>query len=730
MTITYLVRSPGTGHSIEALFGSIQQETDRQPDIRTERVNLPYISRGWRSVWRNLRFVRTLKSDIFHITGDIHYVALALPGSRAVLTIHDCSTLVKSQGRPIRYTLFWLFWYYLPIRRASVVTAVSEKTRRELIGYVGRIAQKVIVVSNGYDPALRHRPASFQTSHPVLLQVGTAPNKNLVRLITALEGIPCTLLLIGPLTKAIQTELQQRLIDYRQYENLSRAEVAQLYTDCDIVTFISTYEGFGMPVLEANAVGRVVITAIDSPMHDLFSDSAHFVNPLDIAAIRQGIVRLITDTAYRQKLVQAGLLNAQRYTAAKSRCPLPKMLPENSIYSDRITARPMKILLSADCFYPAQMGGPSNTIYWLAKALTRAGHDVTVIATSQDLPPSVPRNQWVPMDCGRVMYTRNPHFYLPLRHIWQGWRAIANADIVHVNSLFYPASLIWVLLGQWAGKPVVWSPHGELNPVALAIRPRLKRVVLGVVKRILGPSVHFQATSQAETGHIKDYFGKAISVTEIQTRMELPPLIQPDETLCLAPPYLLFIGRLHPIKAIDNLIRALGASAIFCASDFSLVIAGAQTDNAYGNVLTELVRQLGLSRKVTFVGLVRGHWKEILYANARLTILPSHAESFGNVVIESLAQGTPVIASTHTPWQQLETEQVGSWVANDPEPLRQAIEKFVLMPPDAYHQYRQRAYKLAHRQFDVHEHVGEWEQLYQKAGQTTNHTKDVVIANS
>ncbi len=316
MTITYLVRSPGTGHSIEALFGSIQQEVNQQPGIRTNRVYLPHISRGWRSVWQNLRFVRTLESDIFHITGDVHYTALALPGSRTVLTIHDCSTLVKNQHRPVRYVLFWLFWYYLPIRRAGVVTAVSDKARQELIERVGHIAQKVVVVANGYDPAFQYRPAAFQTRHPVLLQVGTAPNKNLLRLITALEGIPCTLLLVGPVSDTIRQALQQRLIDYRQYENLSRAEVIQLYADCDMVTFISTYEGFGMPILEANAIGRVVITAIDSPMHDFAPDSAHFVNPLNVSAIRQGILRLITDAAYRQKLVQAGLLNTQRHTAA------------------------------------------------------------------------------------------------------------------------------------------------------------------------------------------------------------------------------------------------------------------------------------------------------------------------------------------------------------------------------------------------------------------------------
>lgn len=389
----------------------------------------------------------------------------------------------------------------------------------------------------------------------------------------------------------------------------------------------------------------------------------------------------------------------------------------------------MKILLSADCFYPAQMGGPSNTIYWLAKALTRAGHAVTVIATSQDLPTSVPLNQWITMDCGRVMYTRNPHFYLPLRHIWQGWQAISSAGIVHVNSLFYPASFIWVLLSRWAGKPVIWSPHGELNPVALAIRPRLKRFILGFVKRILTPSIRFQAASKAEADHIRHCFGQATSVIEIQSRMELPPRVQPDETIRLTTPYLLFMGRLHPIKAIDNLIRALGASAVFRVSTCSLVIAGPQTDSAYGSMLADLVNQLGLSEQVTFVGFAQGPWKEILYANARLTILPSHAESFGNVVVESLAQGTPVVASTNTPWQQLESEHVGSWVTNDPESLREAIEKFMLMPPDTYHQYRQRAYELAHRQFDVYKHIGEWEHIYRSALQDTYHTKDLATTD-
>ncbi|QDK82605.1 glycosyltransferase [Spirosoma sp. KCTC 42546] len=371
----------------------------------------------------------------------------------------------------------------------------------------------------------------------------------------------------------------------------------------------------------------------------------------------------------------------------------------------------MKILLSADCFYPAQMGGPSNTIYWHAKALKQAGYEVTVVADSQYLPASVPLGQWITLDCGQVMYTRNPFFYLPLNHIRQGWMAIRKADIVHVNSLFYPASLVWVLMSRLVGKPVVWSPHGELSPVALRFRPRLKRVFLTISKR-LRLTVQFHATSATEVTHIQQHFGTDARVSEIRSIMELPTFLTPKPVDQSAQPYLLFIGRLHPIKAIDRLISALGSSRLFRESQYSLKIAGPETDKAYTQTLTELVQTLGLSTKVSFIGQVQGHPKECLYANAWLTILPSHSENFGNVVIESLAQGTPVVASIHTPWQLLERERTGSWVSNEPDTLREAIETYLRMPLHEYTGYRERAIRLAQQQFSIATTTEEWNRLY------------------
>jgi glycosyltransferase involved in cell wall biosynthesis len=315
MTILYLFRSPGTGHSIEQLFHTIRCEVERQGES-VRAVVLPRISQGLRSVWQNLRFARRLTADLIHITGDVHYIALALPASRTILTIHDCFLLVNNRHRPLRYAIFWLFWYYLPMRRAGVVTAVSEKTRTELIRHVGRLATRVEVVSNGYDPVFSYRPNQFNHYQPTLLQIGTADHKNLFRLLAAIQGIFCTLVIVGPLPNKLITELHQRGIWFRQYINLTKAAMVQLYAKCDMVTFVSTYEGFGMPILEANAVGRVVITSDRSPMREVAAGAAHLVDPDDTIAIREGILRLIHNEPYRQSLIEAGLINAQRHTAA------------------------------------------------------------------------------------------------------------------------------------------------------------------------------------------------------------------------------------------------------------------------------------------------------------------------------------------------------------------------------------------------------------------------------
>ena len=157
----------------------------------------------------------------------------------------------------------------------------------------------------------------------------------------------------------------------------------------------------------------------------------------------------------------------------------------------------------------------------------------------------------------------------------------------------------------------------------------------------------------------------------------------------------LFVGRIHPVKGLMNLIRAWAAiqdkaestkqkaeiselrsphSALRTAAAWRLVIAGGD-EAGHTEKLKAESRELKLENSVEFVGPVEGAKKWELYRSADLFVLPSHSENFGLVVAEALASGVPVITTKGTPWQELETHRCGWWIDIGAEPLVRALRE-------------------------------------------------------
>jgi glycosyltransferase involved in cell wall biosynthesis len=90
--------------------------------------------------------------------------------------------------------------------------------------------------------------------------------------------------------------------------------MVQSYVECDMLAFPSTYEGFGMPILEAQAVERPVVTSSVASMPEVAGEGACLVDPFDVASIRAGVLRVMHDAAYRQSLVVAGRRNCARFS--------------------------------------------------------------------------------------------------------------------------------------------------------------------------------------------------------------------------------------------------------------------------------------------------------------------------------------------------------------------------------------------------------------------------------
>ncbi|GAB4497994.1 MAG: hypothetical protein OHK0019_32640 [Saprospiraceae bacterium] len=211
----------------------------------------------------------------------------------------------------------WL-WYKWPIRKADIVTAISEKSKEEIVHYTGCPPEKIKVVPNCVNPVYRYDPQPFRAECPRILQIGVAPHKNLHRVAAALQGIRCVLEIVGQLNHEQRTMLDASGIRYENRANLSLEELAERYRVADVVIFASLYEGFGMPIIEAQATGRPVITSNIEPMPWVAGEKgACFVNPTDVESIRSGILKVIHDADFREQLIQQGQENVQRFSVER-----------------------------------------------------------------------------------------------------------------------------------------------------------------------------------------------------------------------------------------------------------------------------------------------------------------------------------------------------------------------------------------------------------------------------
>ena len=152
---------------------------------------------------------------------------------------------------------------------------------------------------------------------------------------------------------------------------------------------------------------------------------------------------------------------------------------------------------------------------------------------------------------------------------------------------------------------------------------------------------------------------------------------------------------------------ALALSKQFLSSHKKLVLGGKGTEE-YETKLKQLAEGLGVSHKIEFIGLIQGEAKEQMYAKSFCSFLVSESENFGNVVIEALAQGTPVITSLGTPWAVLEENAVGRNIENSPKEIAQAIDELLLMPENQYVEMSSRCKKFCSEEFDIVSNVDKW----------------------
>ena len=348
---------------------------------------------------------------------------------------------------------------------------------------------------------------------------------------------------------------------------------------------------------------------------------------------------------------------------------------------------PLNILFVTQGYKPAfRLGGPVVVAAALAEEMVRRGHRVTVVTTNSNLEENidVPLGRPVPVDGVDVYYFERVRkvgralSFLPSLRKSFGYsyapsmRAflqehLGDYDLVHTHMPFSYPTMVASRVARRHGVPLFYHQHGILQPEHLGYRAVKKRAYIALVERgILRSANTLVALTEAEMASypllgVKTpcrLIPNGVDPSIYRTQPASPPASLPHDAKVV-----LYMGRVHPSKGVDRLLRGF----FLLQADYPdayLVVAGPDEHGLEADFRDE-VQALGLEDRVLFPGMITGEVKFDLLARADLFVLPSDAEGFSIAVLEALASATPVLLSPACHFGEVETRGAGRVVPND-----------------------------------------------------------------
>ena len=371
-------------------------------------------------------------------------------------------------------------------------------------------------------------------------------------------------------------------------------------------------------------------------------------------------------------------------------------------------------------YLPAvRYGGTIVSVHGLCRALAQRGHEVHVFTTSVDgdRDSDVPHETPVDLDGVKVWYFRSSRFrriYWAPRMRVMLRRHLREFDVVHTHAIYLWPLWTAARLAQQAGVPYVVSPRGMLEKHLIEQKSAVwKAGLIGFIeKRTLEQAAAVHMTSVREVEQAAAFGFQLPHVGVIPNGVAIEPpsgarISAGISDIAGGGPFVLCLGRVNWKKGLDRMIRALAH-----VPDARLVIAG-NDEEEYTLVLDDLARESGVGDRVIFTGPVHGKDKAALLSSARVLVLPSYSENFGNVVVEAMAAGCPVVVTPEVGIAD-SVAQIGAGLVVDggPATLGQAIAG--LLADDRRRQEMgARGRAAATSQFSWPAVAAQMEQLYQ-----------------
>ena len=346
----------------------------------------------------------------------------------------------------------------------------------------------------------------------------------------------------------------------------------------------------------------------------------------------------------------------------------------------------MRILHVVPTYFPAvRHGGPIFAVHGLCRALAARGHELQVFTTNRDGPGITPTPIATPVNLDGVQIR---YFPIPLlrRLYWAPalgqalHHEIGKLDIVHLHTVFLWPTWAAARAARRAGVPYVLSPRGSLVKDLIARRSWLaKSAWIHFIERSnVEQAAALHLTSELERTELECFGWQLPRLAVIPNAIDEPisangNIASDVEAITSEQPLVLFLGRLSWKKGLDRLLRA------FAHTQSAILAVVGPDDENFAPKLVKLAAELRIGDRVRILPrTVIGSEKERLFAAARLFVLPSYSENFGNTVLEAMRRGVPVIVTPEVGAAEIvRTSGAGLVVAGEPEPLSSAIRLLI-----------------------------------------------------
>jgi len=352
----------------------------------------------------------------------------------------------------------------------------------------------------------------------------------------------------------------------------------------------------------------------------------------------------------------------------------------------------MRILHVVPTYVPAfRYGGPIYATHGLCKALVKRGHDVHVFTTNVDgrKDSDVPLGKPVDLEGVKVWYfpskwMRRLYWSPPLKRALR--EQVGTFDLLHLHSIFLWPTWAAARTAALKGVPYIISPRGMLIKELITRKSRrVKSAWITLIERknIEGAAgIHF--TSKKEADEALRFGFKLPRVFIIPNGVDTETKVKEDPEATVSAqvmnslenaPFILFLSRINWKKGLDRLIPAMSY-----ITGIRLVIAGNDEED-YTPKLEEIAKKQGVRDRITFAGPAYGTAKAALLKHATALILPSYSENFGNVVLEAMAAGCPVIVTPEVGVADIVKEHgAGMVVEGNPEALGKRVSDLLSKP--------------------------------------------------